>query len=481
MNERERRYISEKTGKDISEKADHRTNRKMRVAFHTLGCKVNAYETEAMRQELVKEGFDIMEFIPGADIYIINTCTVTNIADRKSRQMLHRAKKLNPNALVIAAGCYVQTRETELLQDTCVDIVIGTNRKSEICDIIKEYLKENSSKGIPSDIRSEILSTGKKSYLTDVLHFCEYDNMQISADAEHTRAFVKIQDGCNQFCSYCIIPYARGRIRSRELADIREEAEKLAKNGYQELVLTGIHLSSYGQDKENLTLLDAINTVSQIEKIQRVRLGSIEQGIISETFVRALAENKKFCPHFHLSLQSGSKEVLKRMNRHYTPEEYLEKCSLIRSFFDRPALTTDVITGFPGETEKEFLETEEFLKKAAFSQMHIFKYSMRQGTVAAKMENQISDAVKAERSSRLINLNEKLEQQYREQFLGTVGKILIEEETVIEGIRCFTGYTSEYVRAAVVSDSNLVNKMAEVNFKKLLNAEILLAELVKIY
>ena len=237
MNERERRYISEKTGKDISEKADHRTNRKMRVAFHTLGCKVNAYETEAMRQELVKEGFDIMEFIPGADIYIINTCTVTNIADRKSRQMLHRAKKLNPNALVIAAGCYVQTRETELLQDTCVDIVIGTNRKSEICDIIKEYLKENSSKGIPSDIRSEILSTGKKSYLTDVLHFCEYDNMQISADAEHTRAFVKIQDGCNQFCSYCIIPYARGRIRSRELADIREEAEKLAKNGYQELVL----------------------------------------------------------------------------------------------------------------------------------------------------------------------------------------------------------------------------------------------------
>lgn len=485
MNERKSGHISKKIGEEISENIGEGMDRKIKVAFHTLGCKVNSYETEAMRQELAKEGYDIMEFIPGADIYIINTCTVTNIADRKSRQMLHRAKKMNPNALVIAVGCYVQTRETELLQDSSVDIVVGTNRKSEICDIIKEYLKEEISKNISTDmqfdIKSETLLARKKSYLMDVSHSCEYDNMQINSDAEHTRAFVKIQDGCNQFCSYCIIPYARGRIRSRELADIRKEAEKLAKNGYQELVLTGIHLSSYGQDRENLTLLDAINTVSQIEKIQRVRLGSLEQGIISEPFIKALAENKKFCPHFHLSLQSGSKEVLKRMNRHYTPKEYLEKCSLIRSFFDRPALTTDVITGFPGETEKEFLETEEFLKKVAFSQMHIFKYSIRQGTVAAKMQNQISDAIKAERSNRLISLNERLEQQYREQFLGTVGKVLIEEETVIDGVCYFIGYTSEYVRAAVVSDICLINKMVEVNFKKLLNAEILLAELVKIY
>lgn len=440
-----------------------------KVAFHTLGCKVNAYETEAMRQELVKEGYDIMEFTPGADIYIINTCTVTNIADRKSRQMLHKAKKMNPNALVIAVGCYVQTREAELLRDLSVDIVVGTNRKSEICDIIREYLE------------SEAVSSEKKSYLMDVSHSCAYDTMQISADAEHTRAFVKIQDGCNQFCSYCIIPYARGRIRSRELDDIRFEAEMLAQNGYQELVLTGIHLSSYGQDKGNITLLDAINTVSQIDKIQRVRLGSLEQGIISEEFVRALAENKKFCPHFHLSLQSGSKTVLKRMNRHYTPQEYLEKCSLIRDFFDKPALTTDVIVGFPGETEEEFLETESFLKKAAFSQMHIFKYSMREGTAAAKMEQQILDAVKTERSGRLLELNKRLEEEYRNKFLGTAKKVLIEEETAIDGIRCYIGYTPEYIRAAVISEACLANKMVEVSFKKLLNEEILLAELVKIY
>lgn len=469
----------------MSRRISGRMGGRMKVAFLTLGCKVNSYETEAMRQELVKEGYDIMEFMPGADIYIINTCTVTNIADRKSRQMLHRAKKMNPNALVIAVGCYVQTKEAELLQDSSVDIVVGTNRKSEICNIIREYFKEdvpeNISADTESDIKSETVLAEKKSYLIDVSHSCEYDNMQISADAEHTRAFVKIQDGCNQFCSYCIIPYARGRIRSRKLADIRAEAEKLAENGYQELVLTGIHLSSYGQDRKNITLLDAIDTVSQVEKIQRVRLGSLEQGIISEAFIRKLSENKKFCPHFHLSLQSGSKEVLKRMNRHYTPEEYLEKCILIRSFFDRPALTTDVITGFPGETEEEFLETEEFLKKAAFSQMHIFKYSIRQGTAAAKMEQQIPDAVKTERSNRLIKLNERLEQEYRKQFLGTVGRVLIEEETVIDGIHCFTGYTGEYVRVAVVSHICLINKMVEVNFKKLLNAEILLAELIKIY
>lgn len=442
--------------------------KRIRVAFHTLGCKVNSYETEAMRQEIVKEGYDIMEFVPGADIYIINTCTVTNIADRKSRQMLHKAKKMNPDALVIAVGCYVQTREEELLQDSSVDIVIGTNRKSEISYIIREYFSEKEK-------------DGKKSYLMDVSRSCRYDNMEISDAAGHTRAFLKIQDGCNQFCSYCIIPYARGRIRSRELSDIRAEAEKLAENGYQELVLTGIHLSSYGQEQGQMTLLDAIDTVSCIDKIQRIRLGSLEQGIINREFVRALAGNKKFCPHFHLSLQSGSEAVLKRMNRHYTPTEYLEKCALIRDFFDKPALTTDVIVGFPGETEEEFLETEVFLKQAAFSQMHIFKYSMREGTAAAKMEQQVLDAVKTERSNRLLKLNESLEREYRQQFLGTNRQVLIEEEAVIDGTRCFVGYTREYVRAAVVSNACIINKIVEVNFKKLLNAEILLAELVKIY
>ena len=444
-------------------------NQKKRVAFHTLGCKVNSYETEAMRQELLKRGCEVMDFVPGADIYIINTCTVTNIADRKSRQMLHRAKKMNPNALVIAVGCYVQARGEELLKDSSVDIVVGTNRKSEIYDIISAYFSEEGQ-------------DSKKSYLMDISRSCEYDNMEIDTAAGHTRAFIKIQDGCNQFCSYCIIPYARGRIRSRELSDIKAETEILADNGYKEAVLTGIHLSSYGQDMEdNITLLNAVNIVSDVEGIERVRLGSLEQGIITEEFIKALAENKKFCPHFHLSLQSGCKSVLKRMNRHYTPLEYLEKCSLIRSSFSRPALTTDVIVGFPGETEEEFKETEDFLEKAAFSQMHIFKYSMREGTAAARMENQIPESVKAERSSRLLQLNERLEREYRCRFLGYTEKVLIEEEVLIDGVPYFTGYTKEYIRAAVLSEANLINKIVEVNFKKLLNAEILLAELVKIY
>ena len=444
-------------------------SRKRKAAFHTLGCKVNAYETEAMRQELEKKGYEIMDFAPGADIYIINTCTVTNIADRKSRQMLHKAKKMNPDAVVIAVGCYVQAAGEELLKDEAIDIVVGTNRKSEICDIIEEYF-------------SEARPERQRSYLMDISKSCRYDDMEMTTVAEHTRAFIKIQDGCNQFCTYCIIPYTRGRIRSRSLEDLKKEVQGLAENGYQEVVLTGIHLSSYGQDlEEDITLLDAINEVSSIEGIKRVRLGSLEQGIITGDFVKALAENEKFCPHFHLSLQSGCETVLKRMNRHYTPEQYLEKCRLIRRYFDRPALTTDVIVGFPGETEEEFCETEEFLKKAAFAQMHIFKYSMRKGTNAAGMENQVPDSVKAERSDRLLQLNEKLEQEYRCQFLGCSRKVLMEEEMVIDGVRYFVGHTSEYIRAAVLAETDLTNKFVKVNFKKLLNKEILLAEMVKIY
>lgn len=444
-------------------------SRKRKAAFHTLGCKVNAYETEAMRQELEKKGYEIMDFVPGADIYIINTCTVTNIADRKSRQMLHKAKKMNPDAVVIAVGCYVQAAGEELLKDEAIDIVVGTNRKSEICDIIEEYF-------------SEARPERQRSYLMDISKSCRYDDMEMTTVAEHTRAFIKIQDGCNQFCTYCIIPYTRGRIRSRSLEDLKKEVQGLAENGYQEVVLTGIHLSSYGQDlEEDITLLDAINEVSSIEGIKRVRLGSLEQGIITGDFVKALAENEKFCPHFHLSLQSGCETVLKRMNRHYTPEQYLEKCRLIRRYFDRPALTTDVIVGFPGETEEEFCETEEFLKKAAFAQMHIFKYSMRKGTNAAGMENQVPDSVKAERSDRLLQLNEKLEQEYRCQFLGCSRKVLMEEEMVIDGVRYFVGHTSEYIRAAVLAETDLTNKFVKVNFKKLLNKEILLAEMVKIY
>lgn len=444
-------------------------NKKRKVAFHTLGCKVNSYETESMRQELEEKGYEIVDFAPGADIYIINTCTVTNIADRKSRQMLHRAKKMNPDAVVIAAGCYVQAAEKELLKDDAIDIVVGTNRKSEIYSIIEEHFAGEQR-------------NHKRSYMMDLSESCRYDDMEMTTVAEHTRAFIKIQDGCNQFCTYCIIPYTRGRIRSRSLESLKAEVEKLAENGYQEVVLTGIHLSSYGRDfPGNITLLDAINAVSGVDKIKRVRLGSLEQGIITEDFVKALAQNEKFCPHFHLSLQSGCGTVLKRMNRHYTPEQYLEKCSLIRKYFDKPAFTTDVIVGFPGETEEEFQETEIFLQKVAFADMHVFKYSMRKGTIAAGMENQVADTIKAERSDRLIRLNESLGEKYRCQFLGSNQPVLMEEEAVIDGKRFFVGHTREYIKAAVPVKEDLTNKIVEVNFKKMLNKEILLAEMVKIY
>lgn len=438
-----------------------------KAAFHTLGCKVNSYETEAMRQELEKNGYKIVDFQPGADIYIINTCTVTNIADRKSRQMLHKAKKMNPEAVVIAVGCYVQAAGEELLKDDAIDIVVGTNRKSEICNVIEEYFADRDR---------------KNSYLSDISKSCDYDDMEMTTLAERTRAFIKIQDGCNQFCTYCIIPYARGRIRSRRLSDIRQEVEKLAENGYQEIVLTGIHLSSYGKDQEgDITLLDAIREVSAVEKIKRVRLGSLEQGIITEEFVKELARNEKFCPQFHLSLQSGCGTVLKRMNRHYTPEQYLEKCNIIRAYFDRPAFTTDIIVGFPGETEEEFRETEEFVRKVGFSQMHIFKYSMRKGTLAAKMENQVKDSVKTQRSDRLLELSGRLEEAYRMQFLEEKTDVLMEEEAVIDGVHYFVGHTREYVKAAVETKQDLTNKLVRVRVKKLLNKEILLAELVKIY
>ncbi|MDY5576966.1 MAG: tRNA (N(6)-L-threonylcarbamoyladenosine(37)-C(2))-methylthiotransferase MtaB [Lachnospiraceae bacterium] len=443
---------------------------KRKVSFHSLGCKVNSYETEAMRQKLEEKGYEIVDFGPGADIYIINTCTVTNIADRKSRQMLHKAKKMNPHAVVIAVGCYVQAAGEELLKDEAIDIVVGTNRKSEIDQIIEDYF------------RDEVMPENKHSYLTDVSGKCGYDDMEMTTLAEHTRAFIKIQDGCNQFCTYCIIPYARGRIRSRKLQDIRKEVEKLAENGYKEVVLTGIHLSSYGKDQEeDITLLDAIREVSAVEKIERVRLGSLEQGIITDEFVQELAVNSKFCPHFHLSLQSGCDTVLKRMNRHYTSEQYLEKCRLIRKYFEKPALTTDVIVGFPGETEEEFLETEQFLEKAAFAQMHIFKYSMRKGTVAARMENQVGDAVKTERSEKLLALNEKLESAYRMQFLDSEEDVLMEEKIDIDGQSYFVGHTREYIKAAVETEEDLTNKIIKVKFKKMINKEILLAELVKIY
>ena len=440
-------------------------NKNRKVAFHTLGCKVNSYETEAMRNQLEQNGYEIADFKPGADIYIINTCTVTNIADRKSRQMLHKAKKMNKDAVVIAVGCYVQAAGEELLKDEAIDIVVGSNRKSEIVHIIEEYY------------------AGKDhSYLSDISKSCEYDDMEMSSLAERTRAFIKIQDGCNQFCTYCIITYARGRIRSRKLEDIRQEVEKLAANGYQEVVLTGIHLSSYGRDQEeNVTLSDAIRVVSEVEGIKRIRLGSLEQGIITEEFVRELSENPKFCPQFHLSLQSGSETVLKRMNRHYTPQQYEEKCNVIRRYFKNPAFTTDIIVGFPAETEEEFEETMQFAEQIGFSKIHIFKYSMRKGTPAAKMEHQVADSIKTERSEKLEKLNEKLEENYRRCFLEQEEEVLMEERILVDGQRYFVGHTREYLKIAVVTEEDLENKMVQVRVKKMLNKEILLAEIVKIY
>ena len=432
-----------------------------KVALHNLGCKVNSYETEAMRQSLEENGYEIVSFNENADIYIINTCTVTNIADRKSRQMLHRAKKLNKNAIVVAVGCYVQAAGEALKDDDSIDIIVGNNNKSDIVNILNAYFESDSC----------------NVFIKDISKGSEYDEMEMSTMGEHTRAFVKIQDGCNQFCTYCIIPYARGRIRSRSLEDIRREIPKLAECGYKEIVLTGIHLSSYGRDMKDsgLTLIDAIKEVCKVKGIERVRLGSLEPGIVTEEFLLELSKLDKFCPHFHLSLQSGCEDTLKRMNRHYTPDEYLDRCKLIRKYFYKPAITTDVIVGFPGETEEEFATTERFLEDVAFSEMHIFKYSKRAGTVAAKMENQVKDQIKSIRSDKLIELGDKLRAEYIYSFVGEERDVLIEEEIMYEGERYLTGHTKEYIRVYLKGTSEMINNIVGVKIINVIKNQILLA------
>ncbi len=441
---------------------------KRTAAFHNLGCKVNAYETDAMAQKLSENGYEIVPFEPGADVYIINTCTVTNIADRKSRQMLHKAKKMNPDAVVVAVGCYVQAAGEELLKDEAIDIIIGNNKKNTLVDVLDEYFADKSE---------------KINIYEDLSKSCEYEDMNMTTVTEHTRAFIKIQDGCNQFCTYCIIPYSRGRIRSRNLEDVVREVTELAQKGYKEIVLTGIHLSSYGKDMQDkkLTLLDAICELSKIEGIERIRLGSLEQGIVTEEFVETISKIDKFCPHFHLSLQSGCETTLKRMNRHYTPQEYIERCNIIRKYFENPAITTDVIVGFPGETEEEFDITKQFLEEVRFAEMHIFKYSKRKGTVAAGMENQVDDRIKSYRSDILLNLDEKLKNEYRKSYIGKIKDILFEEKVLIDGEEYFVGHTKEYLKVAVKSDYDISNKIICVKIKSLLNKEILLAQLNEIY
>lgn len=458
------------------------------VALHNLGCKVNSYEIEVMQQKLSENGYSIVPFAPGADIYIINTCTVTNIADRKSRQMLHKAKKMNPDAVVVAVGCYVQTGNDTIQKDDCIDLAIGNNRKKDIVEILEQFLKEREENIQKRD------KTLADTTILDINHTDEYEEMQLYHAAEHTRAYIKIQDGCNQFCSYCIIPYARGRVRSRRPEDVLAEIRGLTENGYKEVVVTGIHLSSYGLDflkKETGDYLEEIGDVreavykkgflltlleemQQIEGLKRIRLGSLEPRIITEEFAKRLSKMDKICPHFHLSLQSGCDSVLKRMNRHYTAEEYLDKVRVLRKYFAHPAITTDIITGFPQETDDEFAQTVKFVKEVDFYETHIFRYSKRQGTIAAKMDGQLTDAVKAQRSEVLSELARERGKKYREKFLDTTVEVLLEETKLINGKRYMIGHTKEYVQAAIETEQNLENQLIYGKVTGFLTEEILL-------
>ena len=434
-----------------------------KAAFHNLGCKVNSYETEAMQQLLEDAGYEIVPFREGADVYIINTCSVTNVADRKSRQMLHRAKKMNPSAAVVAVGCYVQAAGAELKKDEAVDLIVGNNQKKDLVQILDDYFADHENSG-------EILDIG---------HSQEYEELHIRRIADHTRAFIKVQDGCNQFCSYCIIPYTRGRVRSRRPEDIEHEVRGIAEAGYKEIVLTGIHLSSYGvdfKDEQKENLLTLIKRLDQIPGIERLRLGSLEPRIVTREFAKELARLRTICPHFHLSLQSGCDATLKRMNRRYNAAEYQACCEILREEFDNPAITTDVIVGFPGETEEEFAETERFLKAIHFYEMHIFKYSRRAGTRAADMPEQVPEGTKSVRSDILLALEKQQSLEYRGRFLGTEEEILLEEPIEIDGTKYMMGHTRQYVKGAVPYEEGLKNKTVKGIFTKALNEEVLLLE-----
>lgn len=430
-----------------------------KAALHNLGCKVNAYETEAMQQLLEEAGYEIVPFQEKADVYVINTCSVTNIADRKSRQMLHRAKKMNPDAVVVAAGCYVQAAGEELKKDAAIDVIIGNNRKKDLVPLLDEYF---AGKHVEED---SLIDIGKTR---------EYEALHINKIADHTRAFIKIQDGCNQFCSYCIIPYTRGRVRSRKPEEIMEEIKGLVDRGYREVVLTGIHLSSYGLDLDGITLLDLMVKIDKIQGLERLRLGSLEPRIVTEEFTRTLAGLRTICPHFHLSLQSGCDATLKRMNRRYTTEEYEKGCQILRKYFDRPAITTDVIVGFPQETEEEFAQTLEFLKRIHFYEMHVFKYSRRAGTRAADMPGQLTENQKGQRSDVLLKLDQEMSLEYRKSFLGEEKEVLMEEKIVIDGTEYLVGHTREYVKAAIPWEEGKKGAMITGTMASMLNDEVFL-------
>ena len=444
------------------------------VAFHTLGCKVNTYETEAMQQLMESAGYKCVEFTKRADVYIINTCSVTNIADRKSRQMLHRARKMNENAIVVAAGCYVESAKDKIDEDLSIDIIVGNNNKNDIVNIINEYLQDKI----------------KNKFIIDINKETEYEEFNISKINDHTRAFIKVQDGCNQF--------TRGRVRSRKMENIIDEVKNLSASGYKEIVLTGIHLSSYGVDfldesynkrMEKLTqteesdeefvtkneLLCLIENIANIEGIERVRIGSLEPRIIQENFIKSLSKIDKFCPHFHLSLQSGCDKTLKSMNRKYTADEFYEGVKLIRKYFASPAVTTDIIVGFPGETKKDFEESRAFVEKVKFYETHIFPYSIREGTKAANMP-QVDGNEKVQRANILNEINLKNQKEFRTSRIGKEDELLCEEIFIKDGIEYFTGYTKEYVKVAVLKSDLKTNDIVSGRIVDFLTDDILLLE-----
>ena len=439
-----------------------------KVALHNLGCKVNAYEIEAMQQLLEEAGYEIVPFEPGADIYVINTCTVTNIADRKSRQMLHKAKKMNPEAIVVATGCYVQTGGEKLEKDEAIDLVLGNNQKINIVEALAEYAENKPGHG---------------SHVIKINQTKEYEELSIDRTAEHVRAYIKVQDGCNQFCTYCIIPYATGRVRSRNIESVLKEVRALAEKGYKEVVLTGIHLSSYGVDfpeEKKETLLSLIRAVHEIEGIRRIRLGSLEPGIVTREFAEGIAALPKVCPHFHLSLQSGCDETLERMNRRYRSGEYRERCELLREVYGNPALTTDVIVGFPQESEEEFRKSYDFVDSIRFYETHIFKYSRRQGTKAAAMDGQLTEAEKSFRSEKMIELHHRHAGDYEKSMLGKNLEVLIEEEYTKDGRTWYLGHSREYIKTAVPkSEAYGVNDIVIVKAEGFLEEHIMTGEAVE--
>lgn len=475
------------------------------VALHNLGCKVNSYEIEVMQQNLQKSGYKIVDFNQKSDIYIINTCSVTNMADRKSRQMLHRAKKQNPDAIVVAVGCYVQADAFGIAQDDAIDLLVGNNLKKNIAEILDRFMEEKAGGSedgrandegysveekqayaeghsvgeVQTDVeeRNFLRKTLNNTTIVDVKK-ADFEDAQMEQTAEHARAYIKIQDGCNRFCSYCIIPYTRGRVRSRQPESVLQEICGLVKEGYREFVLTGIHISSYGLDFEEKNpkkyLSELIRDINVIEGVERIRIGSFEPMILTEDFVAEIASCEKMCPHFHISLQSGCDATLKRMNRRYTAEEYFGKAELLRKYFPGCAITTDVIVGFPGETEEEFMQTKAFLEKVNFFEMHIFKYSRRRGTKADAMPDQILEEIKTERSNILLALEQQQSKAYRATFIGRRVKVLLEEEKEIGGKTYWLGHTGEYVKVAVPAGDFMKNMSVVVSVEGFLQEDIML-------